>query len=88
MRAPSITLDVRNATNTTVNYRLLAGADASSQANELYQDVFEFTDNYSYPIGAHTLTVGTQNRFFKTGDDLRTRACALSGRTARPRPST
>jgi len=41
------------------------GSEASSTANELDQDVFEFTDNFKILAGNHTFTVGTHNEFFK-----------------------
>jgi outer membrane receptor protein involved in Fe transport len=44
---------------------LAAGAERSSQANQLDQDIFELTNNFTLPLGAHRLTVGTQNQFFK-----------------------
>lgn len=45
---------------------LVAGTDAPSQANELDQDVYEFTNNFTLPIGtAHRVTLGTQNQFYK-----------------------
>lgn len=45
---------------------LLAGTENSSQANELDQDIFEFTENLTLPLGSrHRVTVGTQNQFYK-----------------------
>ncbi len=44
---------------------LRAGAETYSNANKLDQDVFEFTDNFTYFMGNHTFTVGTQNYSFK-----------------------
>jgi hypothetical protein len=42
------------------------GAERSSQANQLDQDVLEFTDNFVWPVGPdHRITVGTQNQWFK-----------------------
>jgi hypothetical protein len=41
------------------------GSEASSTANELDQDIFEFTDNFKILAGKHTFTVGTHNEFFK-----------------------
>ena len=49
--------------NTT--YSMTAGLDQYSGANQLDQNIFEFTDNFSYYWGNHTLTVGTHNEFFK-----------------------
>ncbi len=45
-------------------FRMTAGPDRFSSANELDQDVFEFTDNFSYFTGNHTFTVGTHNEFY------------------------
>jgi len=47
------------------NIDLRAGAETFSNANALDQDVFEFTDNFTYFMGDHTFTLGTQNQFFK-----------------------
>lgn len=45
---------------------LVAGTDAPSQANQLDQDVFELTENFTFPVGsAHRVTVGTQNQFYR-----------------------
>jgi len=41
------------------------GSEASSTANELDQDVFEFTDNFKIFANKHTFTIGTHNEFFK-----------------------
>lgn len=67
LNAPQITVNLRNGTaaNAPQYASLLAGADASSQANQLNQDVTEFTDNLSRSFGAHTLTLGSQNQIFK-----------------------
>ncbi|MEJ8803042.1 TonB-dependent receptor [Pontibacter sp. H249] len=40
------------------------GAQRSSTANELDQDIFEITDNLTYQLGNHNFTVGTHNEFF------------------------
>jgi hypothetical protein len=48
----------------TVSMQL--GAERSSQANQLDQDVWEFTENYSFPLASkHRVTVGTQNQWYK-----------------------
>ena len=44
---------------------LRAGAEEFSQGNHLYQDIVELKDDYTYPIGAHRITIGTQNQFYK-----------------------
>lgn len=42
------------------------GAERSSQANQLDQDVYEITENYTHPLGSnHRLTIGTQNQWYK-----------------------
>jgi hypothetical protein len=44
---------------------LRAGSEQFSQGNELDQDIFEITDNFTIPLGRHTITVGTKNEFYK-----------------------
>ena len=46
------------------NYNLVSGAERFSQANSLNQDIWELTDNLSFDVGAHRLTLGTHNEFF------------------------
>lgn len=41
------------------------GAERSSEANELDQDIIEVTNNLKIFRGKHTFTVGTHNEFFK-----------------------
>lgn len=41
-----------------------AGTERSSAANELDQDIIEFTNNLTIFKGKHTFTVGTHNEFF------------------------
>ncbi|MGD0484572.1 MAG: TonB-dependent receptor, partial [Gemmatimonadales bacterium] len=41
------------------------GTERYSGANILNQDIYEFTDNLTFPVGQHLLTVGTHNEFFK-----------------------
>jgi len=44
---------------------LAAGGERFSQANSLDQDIYEFTDNLTFPAGGnHLVTVGTHNEFF------------------------
>jgi hypothetical protein len=42
-----------------------AGRENFSTANELDQDIFELTDDFTWMRGNHTLTIGTHNEFFK-----------------------
>lgn len=43
----------------------VAGTERYSQGNSLDQDITELTDNFTYPIGSHSITVGAQGTFFK-----------------------
>ncbi len=45
-------------------FTLYAGTDRYSSANSLNQNIFEFTDNFTYINGNHTFTFGTHNEFF------------------------
>lgn len=47
------------------NARFNLGTENSSHANELDQDIIEFTNDYTTVRGAHTWTFGTHNEFFK-----------------------
>src|SRR6185437_9516910 len=43
-----------------------AGTENSSQANQLDQDIFELTDNYTLPLGgSNRLTIGAQGQWYK-----------------------
>ncbi len=44
---------------------IAAGADRFSQGNQLDQDIYEITDNLTFDAGAHRVTFGTHNEFFK-----------------------
>jgi hypothetical protein len=46
-------------------YRLTAGSEQYSGANALNQDILEVTDNLTWSLGDHMLTIGTHNEFFK-----------------------
>lgn len=50
------------------NTSVYAGTERSSHANSLDQDSFELTDDFTFYMGDHTLTVGTHNEFFKFGN--------------------
>ena len=45
--------------------RIQAGSEQFSQGNELDQDFWEVTNNYTKPFGAHLVTIGTRNEFYK-----------------------
>jgi len=40
------------------------GSEYSSVANQLDQDIYSFTDDFSFFMGKHTLTAGTHNEFY------------------------
>ncbi|NBB72944.1 MAG: TonB-dependent receptor [Bacteroidetes bacterium] len=43
----------------------VGGIDRFSQANRLDQDLFEFTNDFTYVRGNHTLTIGTSNKLYQ-----------------------
>lgn len=45
--------------------QMSAGTENSSQGNELDQDIFEITNNFTIPWRDHRFTLGTKNEFFK-----------------------
>jgi hypothetical protein len=47
------------------NTSVYAGTERSSHANSLDQDSFELTNDFTFYVGTHALTVGTHNEFFK-----------------------
>ena len=55
---PMVTVDLSNG-------QVRAGRENFSSANELDQDVYEISDDFTWLRGNHTLTVGTKNEFFK-----------------------
>ena len=58
-RFPQVTVDLPG-------HRGLSARDrAVLAANELDQDIFELTDDYTMHRGNHTITLGTHNEFFK-----------------------
>ena len=57
--APEIRIAELNNT-----FYMYAGPDRYSSANQLDQDIFEITDNFSYYTGDHIFTIGTHNEFF------------------------
>jgi hypothetical protein len=46
-------------------YTIQAGGEEFSHANELDQDIYEITDNFSIPLGVHRLTVGARWEGYK-----------------------
>jgi len=43
---------------------MYAGPDRYSSANYLNQDIFEFTDNFTFTTRSHVITIGTHNELF------------------------
>ncbi|MBX6363218.1 MAG: TonB-dependent receptor [Gemmatimonadetes bacterium] len=68
IRDPRTATGASNAPQVSVNIpgaQIVAGTERYSQGNEVRQDIVELTDNVTIPLGNHTLTIGTQNEFFK-----------------------
>jgi outer membrane receptor for ferrienterochelin and colicin len=42
------------------------GTENSSQGNSLDQRTFEITDNFTIPVGTHSITLGTKNLFYRS----------------------
>ena len=52
----------------TENYNgsgLVAGAERSSQGNELDQDIAEITENFTLPVQTHRITIGTSDQWMR-----------------------
>ena len=63
---PAVTVrGFRRENTTTADVSLVAGTEVSSQGNSLDQRTFEFTNNFTIPAGAHSLTIGTKNLFYR-----------------------
>jgi hypothetical protein len=63
--APLIIVQNFDAADGSGVYNLQSGAERFSQGNELDQDIYEFTDNLTFPMGAHRITVGTRNEIYR-----------------------
>ena len=57
--------NVTGAVGGPATARLQAGSEQFSQGNELDQDFWEITDNFTMPFGNHLVTIGTRNEFYK-----------------------
>ena len=60
----SLPLVLVHTTPATPNAYIAAGAERFSQNNILDQKAFELTDNLTFSMGEHLVTVGTHNEFF------------------------
>jgi hypothetical protein len=58
---PSTTIELAAGRDANI----LGGVDPIDQANRLEQDLFEFTNDFTYIVGDHSLTVGTSNKLFQ-----------------------
>ncbi len=58
-RFPQVIVDLADGA------QVRAGRENFRAANELDQDIFEFTDDFTFYKGRHTITVGTHNEFFE-----------------------
>jgi len=57
-RFPTVQVDLPGGVS------LEAGRERFSTANELYQDILEINDDFTFVAGSHTVTVGTHNELF------------------------
>lgn len=63
---PNTTPQVQTRGSAAANASIVTGAERSSQANQLDQDVYEFTNNFTFSLGsAHRFTLGTSNQWYK-----------------------
>jgi hypothetical protein len=63
-RPPNTTYPTIIVNSGTTGTQLVAGAERFSQANSLDQDIYELTDNLTFGLQDHRITVGTHNEFF------------------------
>jgi hypothetical protein len=52
--------------NPATSAQFVLGTESSSQGNSLDQRTIEITDNLTVPVGAHSITFGTKNIFYKS----------------------
>ena len=64
-RFPQLTVrGVPRSDGKTGSVNLVAGTDGPSQGNSLDQRTVEITDNFTIPVGSHSITIGTKNVFY------------------------
>lgn len=63
VREPQVTVTALQPSGNRPTLR--AGGEAFSHANALEQDILEITNNFSFPVGSHEITLGTKNEFYK-----------------------
>jgi hypothetical protein len=67
VRFPQITIrGVPRSDDATKTTSFQAGTEASSQGNSLDQTTIELTDNITFPIGSHAITVGGKGLWYKS----------------------
>src|SRR6185436_21034091 len=63
---PQVTVrGFKRASNGASDLAMVAGTEASSQGNSLDQRTLELTENLTIPMGAHKVTFGTKNLFYR-----------------------
>jgi hypothetical protein len=66
VREPVIVVqNYQQAGNPTQSYTIQSGGEEFSHANELDQNIYELTNNFSIPLGLHRLTVGARWEIYK-----------------------
>jgi outer membrane receptor for ferrienterochelin and colicin len=63
--APLLSVSGFPSSTGTGTYQLESGSERFSQGNELDQDIFELTNNFTFPKGDHRITVGTRNELYR-----------------------
>jgi hypothetical protein len=63
---PQLTIRGIPRTDGTGTANFVLGTESSSQGNTLDQRTVELTDNFTIPVGTHTITLGTKNLFYKS----------------------
>ncbi len=65
VKFPQLTIrGVPRSDGVTTTANLVVGTDGPSQGNSLDQHTVEITDNFTIPIGSHSITLGTKNVFY------------------------
>jgi Fe-S cluster biosynthesis and repair protein YggX len=63
-RFPQVDINMYNLHGHGKSYDVLAGIDRFSQANQLGQDLYQLTDNFTYILGNNEFTFGTSNHLY------------------------
>lgn len=66
VKFPQVTIrGIARSDNPAQTAAIVFGTEASSQGNALDQRVVELTDNFTIPLGAHSITLGAKATFYK-----------------------